>query len=90
MIKAKDEEDPTAQGNLLVTDAKELRTPEEMAPHCNERNDIKFCYKIVSNNVIMKFPVCVNQEYNVEQDDSKFGFMIEVKQGAGEGIKVPI
>ena len=90
MIKAKDEEDPTAQGNLLVSDAKELRSAEEMAPHCSENKDLRFCYKIVANNIIMKFPVCVSQDFNIEQDESKFGFIIEVKAGQGEGIKVPV
>ena len=89
-ILAKDEEDPTAQGNLLVSDAKEKRSPEEMQEHLTNSKDVRFCYKIVANNVIMKFPVTIKESFNVEQDEAKFGFMIEVKQGQGEGFKVPI
>merc|ERR1712147_540654 len=85
-----DEEDPTAQGNLLVTDAKEKRSPEEMGEHLNNPKDVRFCYKIVSNNVIMKFPVNIREEFDVENDETKFGFVIEIKTGQGAGIKVPV
>jgi hypothetical protein len=36
--------------------------------------DIDFMYKVVANNVIMKFPVYLKQGFNVEKDEVKFGF----------------
>ena len=41
--------------------------------------DINFMYKVVSNNAVMKFPVTLRKDFNVEKDDMKFGFYMHVE-----------
>lgn len=36
-------------------------------------------YKIVSNNVIMKFQITLNNGFDIEKDDVKFGFNLHIE-----------
>jgi hypothetical protein len=51
-------------------------------------------YKIVSNNVIMKFQVTLNVGFDIEKDDVKFGFNLHIEQKRTAtqtlNMKVPI
>ena len=51
-------------------------------------------YKIVSNNVIMKFQVTLNVGFDIEKDDVKFGFNLHIEQKRTStqtlNMKVPI
>jgi len=51
-------------------------------------------YKIVSNNVIIKFQVTLNVGFDIEKDDVKFGFNLHIEQKRTStqtlNIKVPI
>ena len=51
-------------------------------------------YKIVSNNVIMKFQVTLNLGFDIEKDDVKFGFNLHIEQKRTStqtlNMKVPI
>jgi hypothetical protein len=51
-------------------------------------------YKIVSNNVIMKFQVTLNMGFDIEKDDVKFGFNLHIEQKRTAtqtlNMKVPI
>ena len=51
-------------------------------------------YKIVSNNVIMKFPVTLKPGFDVDKDEVKFGFHLHVEQKRSATqsleLKVPI
>jgi len=51
-------------------------------------------YKIVSNNVIMKFQVTLNVGFDIEKDDVKFGFNLHIEQKRSStqtlNMKVPI
>lgn len=84
-LHAKDAIDPSAQGNQLVTEAKEKRTAEEFAEHLSETQDTKYIYKIVSNNAIIKFKVSIKKEvkFNFDSDEVKFGFNLHVESKRG-------
>ena len=86
--------DPTAQGNQLVSEAQEYRSAEEFQPFLSERDDAGYLYKIVSNNVIVKFPVVLRAGIDLDKDEVKFGFVLEVTSQAGlassNKITVPI
>jgi flagellar assembly factor FliW len=51
-------------------------------------------YKIVSNNVIIKFQVTLNVGFDIEKDDVKFGFNLHIEQKRTStqtlNMKVPI
>jgi len=51
-------------------------------------------YKIVSNNVIMKFQVTLNVGFDIDKDDVKFGFNLHIEQKRTStqtlNMKVPI
>lgn len=80
LIDAKDIIDPAAQGNLITGNAEEKRSKEELLEIITEPKDFNFMYKIVSNNVIMKFPVTLKPGFNVEKDELKFGFYLHIQQ----------
>lgn len=56
--------------------------------------DFNFMYKIVANNVIMKFPVTLKTGFDIEKDEVKFGFYLtyemKVSESSKKKIKVPI
>ena len=80
LIDAKDIIDPAAQGNLITGNAEEKRSKEELLEAITESKDFNFMYKIVSNNVIMKFPVTLKSGFNVDKDEVKFGFYLHISQ----------
>ena len=84
-LPAKDIIDPSAQGNQLVTDAKEKRTAEEFAEHLTEKQDASFVYKIVSNNAIVKFMVSIKPDvkFNFDADEVRFGFNLHIESVRG-------
>lgn len=94
LIDAKDIIDPAAQGNLITGNAEERRSKEELLDVLTEPKDFNFMYKIVSNNVIMKFPVTLKPGFNVEKDEVKFGFYLHIQQKRSATqnleVKVPI
>ena len=87
-IEPKDIIDPSAQGNLVTgkgVDAEgktvaivEKRAKEELVEALENKRDVNFMYKIVSNSVIMKFPVTLRKEVNIDKDDVKFGFNLTI------------
>lgn len=93
IVEEKDIIDPAAQGNLITGNAEEKRTKEELLEACTDPKDIDFLYKIVANNLILKFPVMLNPGFDIEKDEVKFGFNMhyELKINAkAKYIKVPI
>lgn len=38
-----------------------------------------FIHKIVQNNIIMRFPVTLRKDFNVEKDEVKFGFYLHME-----------
>ena len=65
-----------------------------MSEHLSEKADIKFLYKIVSNNIIIKINVSISPEFIIEKDDVKFGFNLHLIKENSSGMtgtmKVPI
>lgn len=64
-----------------------------MKDHCSAIRDVKFCYKIVSNNIIMKLMVSIKPDFNIERDDVKFGFNLHMhseRSSSTLSLKVPI
>lgn len=49
-------------------------------------------YKVVSNSAILKFPVTLRKGFNVEKDDLKFGFdlQLEAKISSTQNLKVKV
>ena len=44
-----------------------------------DKADIGYMYKIVSNSNILKFPVTLRENFNVEKDEVKFGFNLHIE-----------
>lgn len=64
-----------------------------MKEHCSSATDVRFLYKIVSNNIIMKLMVSIKPDFNIEKDDVKFGFNLHMhskRSSANLELKVPI
>ena len=87
-IDPRDIIDPSAAGNIMTgkgVDAEgktvtivEKRAKEELVEALENKRDVNFMYKIVSNSVIMKFPVTLRKDVNIEKDDVKFGFNLTI------------
>jgi len=91
-IEPKDVIDPAAMGNLVSPNATEERTREELLESLETPSDVNFLYKVVSNSAIVKFPVTLRRGYNVDKDDLKFGFylQIESKISSTQNLKVKV
>lgn len=65
-----------------------------MAEFVKEESDLNFFYKVIQNNAILKFPVYLNRNFNLDNDEVKFAFNIVLVQKRGGGqtieIKIPI
>jgi hypothetical protein len=57
----------------------EKRTKEELLPYAESKDDLGFLYKIVANNTIMKFNVVLNKGFDIDKDEVKFGFNINIE-----------
>jgi hypothetical protein len=68
--------DKKASGTVIQEDVKDKRTKEELLEYVSDNSDVDFMYKVIQNNSIMKFPVFVNKDFNIEQDEVKFAFCI--------------
>jgi len=57
-----------------------------------DKADIGYMYKIVSNSNILKFPVTLRENFNVEKDEVKFGFNlhIESRRSATSTLKMKV
>ena len=60
MLDLKNPIDKNAEGTLISENAVDKRSKEELMEYCTNKDDVKFMYKIVSNNAVMKFPVFIN------------------------------
>ena len=78
-IEAKDVIDPAGGGNLVTGQAEEKRSKEELLEVLDDKADLGFMYKIVSNSNILKFPVTLKEGFNVEKDEVKFGFNLHIE-----------
>lgn len=94
LIEPKDIIDPAAQGNLITGNAEEKRSKEELEAVLSDKKDFNFMYKIVSNNVIMKFPVILKKDFDIDNEEVKFGFYLnyemKISSTSKKIIKVPI
>ena len=64
-----------------------------MSVHLTEKADVRYLYKIVSNNIIIKFMVSIKPDFNIERDDVKFGFNLHLHGQSQQNplhLKVPI
>ena len=91
-IEPKDVIDPAAMSNLANPAAAEKRSKEELMESCGNQRDVGFMYKVVGNHAILKFPVTVRKGYNVEKDELKFGFnlQLESKISSTQNLKVTV
>lgn len=92
MLDRKLATDKKASGTVLQEEVKEKRSKEEMIEFVKEESDLNFFYKVIQNNAIMKFPVYLGPNFNLENDEVKFAFnMILVqKRGGGQTVEMKI
>jgi len=64
------------------------RSKEELLEYVASSEDIGFMYKVVSNNAILKFPLTIGENFNVEKDDVKFAFNIVLMQKKSKGQSI--
>lgn len=91
-IDPKDVIDPAAMNNLANPNVAEKRTKEELAESVELSKDVSFMYKVTGNSAIMKFPVTLRKGFNVEKDDLRFGFLLqmEAKISSTQTLKVKV
>lgn len=79
---------------MITGNAEEKRSKEELTAAITKPADFSFMYKIVANNVIMKFPVTLKTGFDIDKDEVKFGFYLtyemKVSETSKKKIKVPI
>ena len=58
----------------------------------SDSRDIRFMYKLVANNAIMKFPVILKKGFQLEKDDLRFGFnlKVEIKRDNSTTVRLSI
>ena len=60
--------------------------------YIGDAEDLPFMYKIVANNTIMKFNINLNEGFDIDKDEVKFGFNmhIESKRSATQTLEMKI
>ena len=58
----------------------------------SDSRDIRFMYKLVANNAIMKFPVVLKKGFQLEKDDLRLGFnlKVEIKRDNSTTVRLSI
>ena len=58
----------------------------------SDSRDIKYMYKLVANNAILKFPIFLKKGFQLEKDELRFGFnlKVEIKRDNATTIRLSI
>lgn len=51
--------------------------------YVKDKEDVEFMYKVIANNIIMKFPFSINPDFDLEKDEVKLAFKMVMEQKRG-------